>query len=147
MTDPYAALPDPVREAEFYADVPLKRGLAWLVDAILIALLVALAIPFTAFTALFYLPALWLVVGLAYRIVSIAKGSATPGMRLAGIEFRTHRGERFGAAEAALHTLIYSVCMAFFLPQIVSVVLMFVSPRAQGLADLALGSVAINRAR
>jgi uncharacterized RDD family membrane protein YckC len=147
MTEPYASLPDPDRDAAFYADVPAKRALAWIVDSILIAALTLVAIPFTAFTALFYLPVLWLAVGLAYRIVTLAGRSATPGMRLLGIEFRTHRGERFGLAEAALHTAIYSVCVSFVIPQIVSIVLMLTTPRGQGLPDLGLSTVALNRAR
>ena len=143
----YAALPDPDRDAEFYADVPVKRALAWIVDSILIAVLTVVAVPLTAFTALFYLPVLWLVIGLAYRIVTLTRGSATPGMRLVGIEFRTHRGERFGLPEAALHTAIYSVCVSFVIPQIVSIVLILATARRQGLPDLALSTVALNRAR
>ncbi|RAZ88099.1 RDD family protein [Cereibacter johrii] len=139
-------LPDPDRHAEFYADVPLKRGLAWVIDMVLIALLTALIVPFTAFTALFYLPFLFLCVGFAYRTVSLARSSATPGMRLMAIRLRTHEGRPFGLTEAFLHTLGYTVSIGMVLPQIVSVVLMLTTARAQGLTDLVLGSVAINRA-
>ncbi|MGP3696293.1 RDD family protein [Rhodobacter sp. NSM] len=139
-------LPDPERHAEFYADVPMKRGLAWIVDMILIALITALIVPFTAFTALFYLPLLFLCVGFAYRTVTLARSSATPGMRLMSLRMRTHRGEPFGPAEAFLHTLGYTVSISMVLPQIVSVVLMLTSARAQGLTDHVLGTVALNRA-
>jgi hypothetical protein len=53
MTDTYANLPDPDAHAEFYADVPFKRLLAFIVDAVLICLITVILIPFTAFTALF----------------------------------------------------------------------------------------------
>ncbi len=62
------------------------------------------------------------------------------------VELRNHRGARFGFAEALIHTLGYSLSMAFVLPQVISVALMAMSPRGQGLTDLVLGSAAINRA-
>jgi uncharacterized RDD family membrane protein YckC len=147
MTDPDWQLPDPYAEAAFYADVPLKRGVAWVIDAAIVAALTLFAIPLTLFTALFFLPVLWLVLSFAYRTVTLARGSATWGMRFMGIELRTFRGERFALPDAALHTLIYSVCMAFLIPQVVSIVLMLTTPRAQGLPDLALGTAALNRRR
>lgn len=143
--DPHWGLPDPALHAEFYEDVPSKRLVAWVVDTVLILLLGLLALPFTAFAALFVLPLFLAVVGFAYRTVTLARGSATWGMRLVAIEMRTARGERFDVTTAAMHTLIYSVSVTFVLPQIVSIVLMLTGPRAQGLGDLMLGTAAINR--
>lgn len=139
-------LPDPDRHAEFYADIPLKRGIAWLVDMVLIAVLTVLIVPLTAFTALFYLPVLFLCVNFGYRVVTLARSSATPGMRLMAIHMRTARGEPFGLAEAVLHTLGYTLSIGMMLPQVASVILMLSSARAQGLTDLILGTVALNRA-
>lgn len=139
-------LPDPERYPEFYADIPAKRLIAFLVDMLLIGLITVALIPFTAFTALFYLPLLGLVVSFAYRTLTLARGSATPGMRLVAIELRTHRGERFDLVTAAAHTLIYSVAISMVLPQVISVALMLITPRRQGLPDLALGTAAVNRA-
>lgn len=139
-------LPDPDRHAEFYADVPVKRGLAWLVDTVLIGVITALIVPFTAFTALFFLPLLFLLVGFVYRWVSLTRASATPGMRLMAITFRDARGQPFDAGLAFAHTLGYSICIGMVLPQVVSVALMLIGARAQGLSDLVLGTVAINRA-
>ncbi|MFT6453127.1 MAG: putative RDD family membrane protein YckC [Halocynthiibacter sp.] len=104
-------------------------------------------IPFTAFTALFFLPFLWLVVSLAYRIITLANGSATIGMRLTGIELRDSSGARFGLGLAAAHTILFSISMSMFLPQVASVVLMMTGARAQGLSDHILSTAAINRAR
>jgi uncharacterized RDD family membrane protein YckC len=140
-----AALPDPDFQAEFYADVPLKRGLAWLVDTLLIAILTLVIIPFTAFTALFFLPVLYLCVSFLYRVWALSARSATPGMRLMAIEFRDRSGARFDTATAFLHTLGYSLTIATLLPQLVSIGLMLTGARGQGLSDLVLGTVAINR--
>jgi uncharacterized RDD family membrane protein YckC len=139
-------LPDPVIQPEFYADVPMKRLLAWLVDTILIALICLLILPFTAFTGLFFFPLLMLMVGFAYRVITIANRSATWGMRLMAIEFRTAQGERFGLGLATLHTLGTSFSFALPVLQVISVVLMMTTARGQGLTDHLLGSVALNRA-
>lgn len=136
--------PDPERHAAFYEGVLPKRFMAWLIDLVLIGLVTALIVPFTAFTALFFLPFLFLVVGFLYRWATLRGRSATWGMRLMNIEFLDRNGQRFDGATALLHTLGYTVSMAFVMPQVVSVVLMLTSSRGQGLSDLVLGSVAIN---
>ena len=56
MTDVGHGHPNPDYEAGFYAGVPTKRLIAWLADSVLIGLLTLLAIPFTAFLGLFFLP-------------------------------------------------------------------------------------------
>lgn len=139
-------LPDPDLQAEFYADIPLKRLLAFIVDTILIVAITILLIPLTAFTALFYLGFLGLVVSFAYRTLTLASRSATPGMRLMAIEFRCHNGERFDLGTAFVHTLLFSVSMSMVLPQVISIILMLVSERRQGLSDMLMGTAAINRA-
>ncbi|RBI86541.1 RDD family protein [Rhodosalinus halophilus] len=143
--DDHALLPDPARQPEFYADVPVKRLLAWVFDILLVAVLCLLALPFTAFTGIFFFPFLMLVVGLIYRTLTIAGGSATWGMRLMSIELRDRRGERLDSGQALLHTIGYSVSIAFPLLQAISVVLMLTGERRQGLTDLVLGTVMLNR--
>jgi uncharacterized RDD family membrane protein YckC len=146
MTQSYTGLPDPEFQAEFYADVPMKRLIAWIADTILIALICVLILPFTAFTGIFFFPFLMLTVGFAYRVVTIANGSATWGMRLMAIELRDRTGRRFDLGQAFLHTLGYSVSIAVPVLQVISVVLMLTSSRAQGLTDHVMGSVVLNRA-
>lgn len=138
-------LPDPVQQPGFYANTPIKRGLAWAIDLVLILALSLLAVVFTAFIGLFFFFALMLVVGFVYRVATIAGGSATWGMRLMSIEFRDHRGEHLDFGQAFLHTLGYTLSMSIPLVQVVSIVLMFVTERRQGLTDLALGTVVLNR--
>ncbi|KPA22900.1 RDD family protein [Shimia sp. SK013] len=139
-------LPDPEIQSEFYADVPLKRFLAWVVDSLLVVLLCILVLPLTAFTGIFFFGFLLLVVGFAYRTITLANGSATLGMRLVSIEMRRADGDRFDLGTAFLHTLGFHLSFAFFVVQIVSIVLMLTTNRAQGLTDHVLGTVAINRA-
>lgn len=130
----------------FFADVPAKRLLAWVIDTGVIALLVALSLPFTLFIGLFFLPFLFLVLGFFYRWLSIARMSATPGMWMTGIEFRTLDGRRFDATLAFLHTLGFTLSVSMVLPQLISIGLMLISPRRTGLSDVVLGTVAVNRA-
>jgi uncharacterized RDD family membrane protein YckC len=139
------ALPDPDTQPEFYADVPAKRLVAFVVDTLVIIALSLLVVPFTAFTGLFFFPVLMAVVGFAYRVVTIARGSATWGMRLVAIEFRAADGRRFDLGLAFAHTLGLTLCFALPLLQVASVVLMLTRPRGEGLSDLVLGTVALNR--
>ncbi|WP_136635400.1 RDD family protein [Pseudooceanicola onchidii] len=144
MTDTWS-LPDPYHQPEFYADVPVKRLLAWVVDAVLIGLLVAVIIPFTAFIGLFFLPVLFLILGFLYRWTTIANGSATWGMRLMAIELRDGYGRRLDAGMAFMHTLGYTISLAFPILQVISIGLMLTGARKQGLTDNVFGTVAINR--
>ncbi len=140
------ALPDPYSQSDFYADVPVKRFFAWLVDAVLVGILAAVAIVMTGFLGLFILPLVWLTLSFLYRWVTISSGSATWGMRLMAIEFRDFRGQKLDAGTAFMHTLLYSIAMGTFFLQALSVVLILMTPRRQSLGDHILGTVAINRA-
>jgi len=129
----------------FFANTPVKRLIAWVIDTALIFLLVLLILPFTFFTGVFFLPLLMLTLGLVYRWVWIAQISATPGMWLLGIEFRTLDGARFDASTAFWHSLGFTVSVSVFPLQLISVALMLTSEQKTGLSDLVLRTVAINR--
>jgi len=139
-------LPDPVRQAEFYRDVPMKRFFAFVLDSILITVITVALIPLTAFTAIFYFGFLALVVSLIYRGVTLANRSATLGMRLMGIEFRTLHGERLDRATGFAHSILLAISLSMVFPQIISIVLIMTGARAQGLIDHLLGTAVINRA-
>ena len=64
---------------------------------------------------------------------------------IAGIEFRRSDGSRFDFGTAVLHTLLYTVWVGVFPLQLVSIVLMLVTPQKQGLHDLILSTAAIRR--
>lgn len=138
-------LPDPETQPAFYDSVPLKRLLAFVVDLVITVILSALVVPLTAFLGIFFFPVIVAVVSFAYRVVTIANTSATPGMHLMGIEFRNARGERFDLGLALAHTTLFTVWGMFFLPQVISAVLMLTTARKQSLSDLLLGSTAINK--
>ena len=137
-------LPDPDRQAEFYESVPAKRAMAWVIDTVAIALLTTLIAAVTLVGLFFWLP-IFAFVNFIYRWASLANGSATPGMRLMSIEFRNAKGLELSSAEAFLHTLGYFISMSTAVIQVVSVILMMTGARGQGLSDLVLGTVALNR--
>lgn len=144
-SDTYPNLPDPMVQPEFYDSVTIKRGLAWVIDAALILALVIPIVVMTLFVALWFLPFLFFVVGFIYRVATITGRSATWGMRMMSIEFRDSRGEHFDFSQAFMHTLGYTVSMSVFPLQLISIAMMFLTERGQGLTDMLLGTVAINR--
>ncbi|MFV0513946.1 MAG: RDD family protein [Jhaorihella sp.] len=138
-------LPDPHSQPQFYQFVPAKRLVAWIIDTMVILLLSALAVVLTAFVGAFFWVFLYAAIGFAYRVVTIANGSATWGMRFAGIELRNAHGERFDLGMALAHTAGYTVSIMVPLIQVISIIMMLTGARGQGLSDAFLGSVALNR--
>ena len=139
-------LPDPELHPEFYADVPIKRLMAWLVDTLITGFLTLIVVVLTGFLTIFVAPLLFLAINFAYRAVSIARHGGTPGMRLMAISLFTHRGEPPDTALAMFHTAGYLACASFVVPQIVSIVMMLTTERQQSLPDMVLGTVMLNHA-
>ena len=144
LADSDLGFPDPETRNEFYAGVARKRLFAFIIDTVLILIITVIVIPFTAFTALFFLGSICLFVSVAYRTISLASISATPGMRLNGIEFRTHLGERLTFGSALAHTLLFTASISMGLPQLISVMMIVFSRRARGLNEHVMGSVVVN---
>lgn len=138
-------LPDPELLPEFYAWVPVKRLVAWVVDAVLILLLTGVVLAATALLTLFILPVLYVALNIAYRWVTLSRWSATPGMALMAIELRSRTGTRLDRETALWHTVIYTISFVTVLPQVASVAMMLASPRGQGLGDTLLGTAMLNR--
>ncbi len=137
--------PDPDMQPQFYEGVPTKRLLAWVVDTVIIAGLTLLTIPFTFFISLFFLPLVFVMLGFAYRMITLSRGSATWGMRMMAIELRDSDDKPFDQSQAFLHTMGYTLSIMIAPLQLISVVLMLSSERRQGLTDMVLGTVALNR--
>ena len=131
--------------AAAFTGVAVNRGIAWVFDMIAIGIICTLALPFTAFTGIFFFPFLMLVIGFFYRWFTIANGSATWGMRMVGITLRDHYDRPLSSQTAFLHTLGYSISICVAPLQLISVILMLVSPQAKGLTDYLLGTYAVNR--
>ncbi|WP_137701992.1 RDD family protein [Marimonas lutisalis] len=147
MTYPHPGwhLPDPHSQPEFYADVPLKRLIAFVIDTVVLLIIAVLAALLSFGLALVFILPLWWLLNLAYRTVTLTNGSATLGMRLVALEFRDAQGQRFDRALAFQHSLGFMLSFSFFPLQIISIVFMLTDPRAQGLTDKVLGTVALNR--
>ncbi|MCX7559969.1 RDD family protein [Sulfitobacter sp. F26204] len=139
--------PDPDILPQFYQGVPSKRLFAWVVDTVLVVAICLIIVPFTAFTGLFFFPLLMLVVGFIYRVATLASGSATWGMRLLSVELRQADDHPLEGTTALLHTLGYTISLAMPFLQLISIILMLTSARRQGLTDMILGTVALNRRR
>jgi uncharacterized RDD family membrane protein YckC len=145
----HGGLPHPVADARFYSGVPLRRLLAFVLDTVAIfglGLLAALLFGLVTLGAGFVLfaPVMGLT-GMLYRIGSLARWSATPGMWVTGIEFRRRDGHQFGLGEATIHTVLFAICVMTGIIQLVSIGLMALGPLGRGVPDLLLGSAAINR--
>ena len=143
-SEPMTHLPDPERQAEFYDSVPVKRGLAWVVDTILIALITTV-LALLSIVGVFFWLAIFVGVSFVYRWITIALGSATPGMRLMAIEFRDAYGQRLNTMQALLHTVGVFGAWGFGSGQLASIVFMVTTDRGQGLTDMVLGTTALNR--
>lgn len=137
--------PDPDTQPQFYTGVPTKRLVAWILDMVLIVLICLAMLPFTAFIGILFFPFLMLIVGFLYRVATLTGGSATWGMRLLSLEIRQGDDRPLDGATAFLHTLGYSVSLALPVLQLISIVLMLTSARRQGLTDMVLGTVALNK--
>jgi len=137
-------LPHPETQPEFYEYVTTKRLMAWVVDIVLISAMTAILTVFSLFTALFILPLLYAAVGFLYRWVGLSRHSATIGMRVMSVEFRKADGEDFDGGTAFLHTAGYYASVAIFPAQLVSIAMMLMSERRQGLTDMVLGTALLN---
>lgn len=139
------ALPDPQTQPDFYRDVPIKRLLAWVIDSLITLALCIVILPLTAFTGIFFFPLLFLSLGFAYRVITLANGSATLGMRLFAIEVRRADGSALDAGTAFAHTLGYTLSWMVPVFQLISVVMMATTERGQGLSDHVMGTAMVNR--
>ena len=141
----HLGLPDPSTKPQFYEGILIKRALAWVIDVVLIALLCLLVLPFTAFLAIFIFPLLMLITGFVYRWFTIAGKSSTWGMRVTGIELRDANGLRLQSGTALAHTFGYTVSVAIAPLLLISILMMLMTDRKQGLTDHILGTAALNR--
>ncbi len=140
-----SALPDPQIDRQFYEGVPFKRLLAWVIDVIIIFLISAALVLISFGIAAFVFPLLLFVTNIAYRIFTLSRNSATLGMVVTGIEIRNSNGNKLNPAEAAWHTGLYTAVALLFLALVISMIMMLVNERGQGLHDYFLGTTAINR--
>ena len=137
-------LPDPETESRFYAGVPARRLLAFLIDILAVWGVALLIGVLTLGIGLFFLGFIVAAADLIYRVSTLTNRSATWGMRFAAIELRKADGARFDLPHAVGHTLLFYLAMAFAPALLVSVILMAGSAMGRGLHDLPFGSTMIN---
>lgn len=137
-------LPDPEADRQFYEGVALRRLMAFFIDVILIWGVALGIVALTLGIGLFFLGFILLVSDFLYRFLSIANRSATPGMRLMGIELRDRNGDPFSAGQALVHSLLFYLSLTFFIAHLVSMFMMAGTSLGRGLHDLPIGSAMIN---
>ena len=145
MEHDLSGLPDPVLDAQFYAGVPFKRLIAWIIDAVIVGALWMAVVIGTLGTFAFFMFFGLLIVNFVYRAFMVDRYSATLGMMAVGIELRNSRGDRLDRTQAIWHVTLFLGLMVFFFINAISMILMLVNERGQGLHDMALGTTAINR--
>ncbi|MEM7177383.1 MAG: RDD family protein [Pseudomonadota bacterium] len=146
------SLPDPDRDAQFYEDVPMRRLIAFMFDAVIIVVLMGLVLVAAMIVGLltfglgwFLGIALFTVTGFLYRLALMANNSATLGMSFMGIEIRDRTGEPLDLPTAMVHTIGYYVTVLFPVLMIAGWIIMLMSPHKRLMHDWLPGTAAINR--
>jgi uncharacterized RDD family membrane protein YckC len=126
-----------------------KRIIAFLIDFTMVCLLALLAylvitilvIPTLGLALFLYAPVIP-VVPILYSGISIANRSATPGMRAAGLVFRTETGEKPGFLQGAFHVILFYLSISFTGGLVL--LLTFFTPRKRLLHDMIIGATVEN---
>ena len=141
---------DPLALPELYDGVLPRRTLAFVIDALLIGMLtffgyIAIGVIGILTLGLGWLlfPVLFPLVALGYNAFTLGgPASATPGMRLFGLEMRSWDGQRMYALLAALHALLFWFSVSLLTPLVLLVAVF--NERRRLLHDIVLGTVLVN---
>ena len=141
---------DPVAQAQLFDGVIGKRVIAFIIDAIIIGVLWAIAVFVVGVLGIVTLGLAWLmfglifpVVGLGYNALTIGgPNSATVGQRMMGLEWRTWYGGKVSPLIAAFHALLFWFSLAIFFPILLWALF---DPQKRCLHDIFAGVVAMNR--
>ena len=142
--------PEPFAAPEYYRGILARRVFAYWVDLFCIAVLVALAwlaLWILTIASLGLLSPLLLILApipVLYHTLSIGgPRSATPGMRLTGIEVRSRTGERPGYLQAFVQTILFYVTV-YPTWSLVLLVALF-NQRRRTLHDILAGTLVIRQ--
>jgi uncharacterized RDD family membrane protein YckC len=141
---------DAVKDPQLFQAVIRKRSVAFIIDAIIIAVLWAIAIAVVAVLGVVTLGLAWLLfglvfpaVGLGYNALTIGgPNSATIGQRMMGLEVRMWFGGKVTPLIAAFHALLFWFSLVVFCPILLWA---FFDPRKRTLHDILAGVVVVNR--
>lgn len=148
-------LPDPELQPEFYEHVAPKRAVALVLDMIATA---ALALPLIIFIGAavslaferfevggWFMILNYMAMSVAYRTVMLSRQGATFGMMVAVLKWRRMDGRPTDPMLALRYSLMHVVQWAILPLQIVSIVMILVTPYRQGLHDHLLGTTMLHR--
>jgi uncharacterized RDD family membrane protein YckC len=141
---------DPVKAPQPFQSVIRKRVLAFIVDAVIITVLTAVAYLVVGLLGIVTLGLAWLLfglvfpaVGLGYNALTIGgPNSATIGQRMMGLEVRMWFGGKVTPLIAAFHALLFWFSLVVFCPILLWA---FFDPRKRCLHDILAGVVVVNR--
>ena len=145
---------DPYDQPDLFRGVLTRRIVAFLIDLIVLAIPIVLAVIFIAVFGLITLGVGWLLFWLVsplsivwalvyYGVTLGGPHSATIGMRTMDLELRTWYGAPGYFVLGAAHALAFWVTISFLTPLILIVGLL--NNRKRLLHDILLGTVVINR--
>jgi uncharacterized RDD family membrane protein YckC len=145
---------DPYDQPELFRGVLMRRVFAFLIDLVVLAIPIVLAVIFIAVFGLITLGLGWLLFWLIspmsivwalvyYGATLGGPHSATVGMRMMDLELRTWYGAPAYFVLGAAHALLFWVSMSFLTPLVLIVGLF--NGRKRLLHDMVLGTVVINR--
>jgi len=143
---------DAARNPELFAGLRWRRSMAFVVDVAMVGMLFMIAAIVVFFLGLFTLGLGWMIylvlwqgVALLYTAFTLGgPNSATPGMRMMGIEMRLWYGARVYPLLAAVHVIAFWLSVSLLTPFVLLVSL--VSGRKRLLHDIVLGTVVVDRA-
>ena len=141
---------DPVTQPQLFEAVIRKRCVAFVIDAIIIALLWVLAVVVVTVLGVLTLGLAWLLfglifplVGLGYNAITIGgPNSATIGQRMMGLTVPMWYGGKVTPLIAAFHALLFWFSLVIFFPILLWA---FFDQRKRCLHDILAGVVVINR--
>jgi uncharacterized RDD family membrane protein YckC len=148
----YGYVYDPITQPALFDGILSRRIVAFIVDAIIIALLMIPAVLVVAIAGFItfgigwlLFPPLFAIIALGYVGLTLGGvNSATVGMRMSGLEMRTWSGAPMFPLLAIMHALIFWVSIGLLTPLILLVGLF--TSRKQLLHDLLVGVVMVNSA-
>ena len=145
---------DPYDQPELFRGVLLRRVIAFVIDLIVLAIPIVLAVVFIAVFGLVTFGLGWLLFWLVspmsivwalvyYGATLGGPHSATIGMRMMDLQLRTWYGAPGYFVLGAAHALLFWVSVSFLTPLVLIVGLL--NGRRRLLHDIVLGTVVINR--
>jgi uncharacterized RDD family membrane protein YckC len=141
---------NPATQPQLFEAVIRKRCVAFIIDAIIIALLWTVAVVAVSILGVLTLGLAWLLfglifplVGLGYNAITIGgPNSATIGQRMMGLTVPMWYGGKVTPLIAAFHALLFWFSLAIFCPILLWA---FFDQRKRCLHDILAGVLVINR--